>query len=363
MARIRSIKPEFWTDGKIVTLPYEARLLFIGLFNFADDHGCFNFEPDRLKMQIYPSDNIDVASTLDLLISVDLVEWYLDNNSSQEFLRIKNWEKHQKVDKPGKCRFPRESSRKLAIPFSVRQAVAKKYGCPPGEDIDVTCYYCGEPGSVRWWKKSNGQPSSWVTTTLSFDHLVAEFNGGNTDSDNMVLACHSCNKSKRDRDYVDFLVKKSREVSRVFDTEKEKDVEKEKDTLREKKEFEISSQSSAKDLAKIEKNKLNFSARDVIASYCDAFRTRYSAAPFVDPKDVGQIQRLLKHHSKERLMELVQVYVQMDDSFFIKRSHDLGTFIQNTNKVSVSRQTGVDPDKAPDPFAWLHEEEKKELSR
>ena len=28
MARIRTIKPEFWTDEKIVQLPFEARLLF-----------------------------------------------------------------------------------------------------------------------------------------------------------------------------------------------------------------------------------------------------------------------------------------------------------------------------------------------
>ena len=39
MARIRTIKPEFWTDEKVVTLPFEARLLFIGMWNFCDDEG------------------------------------------------------------------------------------------------------------------------------------------------------------------------------------------------------------------------------------------------------------------------------------------------------------------------------------
>jgi hypothetical protein len=39
MARIRTIKPEFWTDEKIVECSFEARLMFIGMFNFADDKG------------------------------------------------------------------------------------------------------------------------------------------------------------------------------------------------------------------------------------------------------------------------------------------------------------------------------------
>ena len=39
MARIRTIKPEFWIDDVIVELPFETRLLFIGIWNFADDAG------------------------------------------------------------------------------------------------------------------------------------------------------------------------------------------------------------------------------------------------------------------------------------------------------------------------------------
>ena len=32
MPRIRTIKPEFWTDEKIIELSLPARLLFIGLW-------------------------------------------------------------------------------------------------------------------------------------------------------------------------------------------------------------------------------------------------------------------------------------------------------------------------------------------
>ena len=39
MARIRTIKPEFWEDEKIGKLPIPCRLFFIGCWNFADDFG------------------------------------------------------------------------------------------------------------------------------------------------------------------------------------------------------------------------------------------------------------------------------------------------------------------------------------
>lgn len=39
MARIRTIKPEFWEDEDIGKLPIPCRLFFIGCWNFADDYG------------------------------------------------------------------------------------------------------------------------------------------------------------------------------------------------------------------------------------------------------------------------------------------------------------------------------------
>ena len=99
MARIRSIKPEFWTDGRIVQLPYETRLLFIGLWGFADDCGHIEDEPIRLKLQILPADDIDPADLIDQLIAVGVLERLTG------CLRIKHFEKHQRVDKRAACRF------------------------------------------------------------------------------------------------------------------------------------------------------------------------------------------------------------------------------------------------------------------
>ena len=54
MARNRMIKPEFWEDEKVAKLSFEARLLFLGLLNFADDKGYIRNKPIIIKAKIFP---------------------------------------------------------------------------------------------------------------------------------------------------------------------------------------------------------------------------------------------------------------------------------------------------------------------
>lgn len=52
--RIRSVKPEFWKDEVIASLPYPVRLLYIGLWNCADDAGFLEWRPARLGADLFP---------------------------------------------------------------------------------------------------------------------------------------------------------------------------------------------------------------------------------------------------------------------------------------------------------------------
>ena len=54
MARIRTIKPEFWTDEDMAELSEPACLLAIGLLNYADDEGYFNANPKLIKAAVFP---------------------------------------------------------------------------------------------------------------------------------------------------------------------------------------------------------------------------------------------------------------------------------------------------------------------
>lgn len=220
MARIRSIKPEFWTDEKIVGLPFQARLLFIGLWNFADDSGALDYSPERIGMQVFPGDvDTDVSGLLDLLQVSGLIEtWVCD--SGEKAISVRNWSKHQKIDNPSKKTILRENYRKVAIPSEARVAVAKKYGCKPGGEAAAECYYCGIPGKIQWWSGARGKPTKWITLSdLEFDHFRSEHTGGSSTSENIVLACRSCNRGKREFDSLTFFVE--RNIHRDLDSPRE----------------------------------------------------------------------------------------------------------------------------------------------
>jgi 5-methylcytosine-specific restriction endonuclease McrA len=219
MARKRMISPEFWTDATMVALPFEARLLYIGMWNFADDYGYLADEPERLALQILPADSVDVEGLIDLLVVAERLARYEADDGSR-YLHIRHFTDHQRVDHPTRSAYAeREGSRKLAIPNAVRRAVATKYGCPPGGEVDVDCYYCGVSSRIRWWPGRRGQAGCWVTFgRLELDHFQAESTGGAAVPENLVLACQPCNRSKGPQNGVDFVSRNGaipREPSRI----------------------------------------------------------------------------------------------------------------------------------------------------
>lgn len=101
MARIRSIKPEFWTSPQIVRCSLPARLAFIGLLNFCDDNGIHPASASRLRMQVFPEDVIQddaVRALVAELIRSGLVAAYTVGDES--FWLVTGWSRHQKIDKP-----------------------------------------------------------------------------------------------------------------------------------------------------------------------------------------------------------------------------------------------------------------------
>lgn len=94
MARYRMIKPEFWEDDKLAECSAFARLLFISLWNFSDDQGFIEFRIKWLKTKCLPYDNVDIAKLINELVKVDAIE------IRNEIILIKNFLKHQKIDKP-----------------------------------------------------------------------------------------------------------------------------------------------------------------------------------------------------------------------------------------------------------------------
>ncbi len=132
MARIRSIKPEFWTDEKVVELSPFARLLFIGMWNFCDDEGRMVYSPKRIKMQVFPADSIDLTELLEEIRKSKLV--YVYSVDGVEYLQVCGFLKHQKVDKRTKSKYPAPPN----YAECMKQCGVDSTNTPPEIDVDST---------------------------------------------------------------------------------------------------------------------------------------------------------------------------------------------------------------------------------
>jgi hypothetical protein len=105
--RIRSIKPEFWKSERMAGLSRDARLLFIGLWNLADDWGRFRAHPSLIRGELFAyDDDADVAAWLQTLVDVGVVRLY--TIAGQRYGQVANFQEHQKIDKRAASRIPAE---------------------------------------------------------------------------------------------------------------------------------------------------------------------------------------------------------------------------------------------------------------
>jgi hypothetical protein len=106
MARIRSIKPEFWTSAQILDCSPNARLMFIGIWNFADDAGRHPWSPRQIKAEIFPADEIELKYILEWLKDLEtngLIARYVADD--KDYFYVTGW-KHQRIDKPQTPKYP-----------------------------------------------------------------------------------------------------------------------------------------------------------------------------------------------------------------------------------------------------------------
>ena len=100
MARIRSVKPEFWTDRSMGRLSRDARLLYIAMWNQADEHGRLNGDPRYVKGVCLPYDDDldleDVDRLLDELARAEKLVRY--EAKDDPYLFLPNLGKHQRLE-------------------------------------------------------------------------------------------------------------------------------------------------------------------------------------------------------------------------------------------------------------------------
>lgn len=115
MARIRTIKPEFFTSEDIVQLSPLTRLLYIAVWCEADKEGRLAWKPMTFKLRYFPADNCDIKAMCQELIDAGLVILY-----GNGYAYIPSFARHQHIN-------PRESVSQLPEPDAQTPALTRQH--------------------------------------------------------------------------------------------------------------------------------------------------------------------------------------------------------------------------------------------
>lgn len=101
MARIRTIKPEFWKHEDLSELPEATHMLAAALLNYADDEGYFNANPMLIKAACLPlrEPSVSIQESLTLLSNIGYIRLGVAPDGKR-YGHIVAFLAHQRVSRP-----------------------------------------------------------------------------------------------------------------------------------------------------------------------------------------------------------------------------------------------------------------------
>ena len=196
MARIRTIKPEFWEDEKIGALSHGARLLFLCCLNLSDDEGLLRWNAFYLASNAFTYDEIKIETIekwMKELVDNELIYVYQAGKVKQKIGYIINFHKHQRIDKPQPGKFPPPNYRDSRV----KDMIYKR-------DKGI-CKLCGNPISEPP-KDAPYLEESSRKRMMSCDHIKPRSKGGSDYFSNLQashLYCNQCKAAKYGEEQVD----------------------------------------------------------------------------------------------------------------------------------------------------------------
>jgi hypothetical protein len=115
--RIRTVKPEWLEDELLAAASDEARVLSVGLILVADDYGNGRASIATIAAEVwrYALERDDGANAPEILakasrafrelLAIGFIGTWTEGG--QRYFSIRNWARHQRVDKPGKPLVPK----------------------------------------------------------------------------------------------------------------------------------------------------------------------------------------------------------------------------------------------------------------
>lgn len=157
--RIRSTKPEFWRSERIASVDWDVRLVLKGLESYVDDNGVGKDDVALIVGDVFPRDMVanpreTVARVSEAICTLHLAGllWRYEANSTR-LLYISWWEDIQRIDRPGKGRFPRPDGT-----LDYKESVIRECVASPREGVATGT---GEQGSRGTGEQTTTREPDW----------------------------------------------------------------------------------------------------------------------------------------------------------------------------------------------------------
>lgn len=186
MARIRTIKPEFFLDDDVAKLHPLTRILFVGLWCLADKSGRLEDKPQRIKVQILPYDKHDIDAELSVLAKNGLIIRY--TAEGHKYIQVSTFEKHQRVH---------GTERESIIPsYNGETTVISALDNNEYSNLEIqNCV--GKEGKGREGKGKDKYGDAVLLTKIEFDKLIEKYGEGITKKAIEVLDQYVMSKGKK----------------------------------------------------------------------------------------------------------------------------------------------------------------------
>jgi hypothetical protein len=194
VARIRGLKPDFFKDEDLATLPFEARILFQGLWCLADKKGRLKDRPKYIKAEIFPYDNIDVNKLLDMLSSPQI-----EDRTDKIFIRRYEIGGIKYIDIPAflEHQSPHHTEKNSVIPdFNGSLTVKERYKKEESKMDTIHIQYLNSLKGGVGEKKKYGEFKNVLLTDDEHKKLEERFNSSLKDRIE-ALSSYMASKGKR----------------------------------------------------------------------------------------------------------------------------------------------------------------------
>lgn len=207
MPRTRSLRPGFFKNDLLAELPFEARLLFAGLWTLADKKGRLEDRPKKIKMEIFPADDVDTNGLLGQLADKKFITRYQVNGES--YLQINKFLDHQHphpnepesvIPEPlnaiASNGEQRRSRDKVIIAVkegeeSKSELVVLGEGCGEGDEVPAWTVEFYETFRAEWGRRYKGQDYADVRKTADFVLLARLRDNKAFTPENWAVACQN----------------------------------------------------------------------------------------------------------------------------------------------------------------------------